>query len=232
MPSWSRQLADPLDDVVRGEQAVAPGARAVPRAAFGFALPLGQLLEVRRALRRGHGLDHRRQRREHALRVAHDRHLDRDVLADLGRVDVDVDDAGVRRVRADVAGHPVVEAHAERDQQVGRLDGPVDVLPAVHAHEAVGERVPLVERADAQQRPRDRGVELLGEGEELGLGAGVEDAVAGEDHRALGRRDLGRGELELLVVAVHRRAEAGQAGDDLVVRGVRRLGLPAGARPW
>ena len=119
-----------------------------------------------------------------------------------------------------------------RDEQVGRLDRPVDVLPAVHAHEAVGERVPLVDRADAEQGPRDRRVDLLGEGEELRLRAGVEDPVAGEDHRALGGRDLGRRELELLVVAVHGRAEAGQARDDLLVRGVLGLRSPAGARPW
>ena len=48
-------------------------------------------------------------------------------------------------------------------------------------------------------------------------GLGVEDAVAGQDDRPLGRGDLGRGRLELAGVAVHVRAEAGQPGDDLVL---------------
>ena len=48
------ELADPLDDVVRGQEAVAPGARAVPRAALGVAPPVGELGEVVRA---GGGVD-------------------------------------------------------------------------------------------------------------------------------------------------------------------------------
>ncbi len=71
------------------------------------------------------------------------------------------------RVRAHVAGDAVVEAHAQRDEQVGRLDGPVDVLPAVHAHVAVGERMALVHGAHAQQRVGDGDLGLLGEGPEV-----------------------------------------------------------------
>jgi hypothetical protein len=85
--------------------------------------------------------------------------------------------------------------------------------------------MPLVHRADAQQGPRDRGIELLGEGQELGLRAGMEDAVAGEDDRALCGGDLRRGDLELLVVAVHRRSEAGQPRDHLLRGRMGRLRL-------
>ena len=74
-----------------------------------------------------------------------------------------MDDPRVRGVGPDVAGHPVVEAHADGDQQVGALDRPVDVLPAVHAHVAVGERMGLVDGADPEQRPGDRDLGLLGE---------------------------------------------------------------------
>ncbi len=151
-----------------------------------------------------------------------DRHLDRDVLADLGRVDVDVDDPGVRGVGPDVAGHPVVEAHPDREQQVRRLDRLVDVLPAVHPHEAVAQRMGLVDRADPEQGMGDRDLGLLGEGEELVPGLGVEDAVAGEDDRPLRLRELGGGELQLAAVRVEVRTEAGQPGDDLVVGRVRR----------
>ena len=63
-------------------------------------------------------------------------------------------------------------------------------------------------------------------------GLGVEDAVAGQDDRPLGRGDLGRGRLELAGVAVHVRAEAGQAGDDLLLGRMLRRASPAGGRPW
>ena len=211
------QLADPLDDEVRRQQPVAPRSRTVPARALGIAPPLGQLVEVLAPRLRLHGGDHRQQRREDPLRVADDRHLDRHVLADLGGVDVDVDDPGIRGVRPDVAGDTVVEAHPDGDQQVGRLDRAIDVLPAVHAHEAVAQRMCLVDGADAQEGVGDRDLGLLGQLTELVPGLGVEDSVTGEDHRTLRASDLGGGELELPRVAVHVRAEAGQAGDDLVV---------------
>src|SRR4030095_12871437 len=44
------------------------------------------------------------QLREHAAAVAHDRHAHLDVFRDRGRIDVDVDDLGVRRERVDLAG--------------------------------------------------------------------------------------------------------------------------------
>ncbi len=82
----------------------------------------------------------------------------------------------------------------------------------------------LVDGPDAEQRPGDRDLGLLGEGEQLVPRLRVEDAVAGEDHRPLGLGDLGRGQLQLPRVAVHVRAEARQPGDDLV------LGRVLGAR--
>ena len=211
------QLADPLDDVVGGQHAVAPGARPVPARRDRVGLPFGQLGEVVGARLRVDRLDQPGQCLEDALGVADDRHLDRHVLADLGRVDVGVDDPRVRGVGPDVAGHPVVEAHADGDQQVGALDRAIDVLPAVHPHVAVGERVGLVDGADPEQRPGDGDLRLLGERAQVVPRLGVEDAVAGQDDRALGRGDLGGGRLELAGVAVHVRAEAGQAGDDLVL---------------
>ena len=116
------QLADPVDDVVGRQEAVAPGARAVPAAPLGLAPPLGQLREVGRPAGRVDRVDHRRQGPQDAPRVADDGHLHGHVLADLGRVDVDVDDPRVGRVRAHVAGHPVVEAHA-RARSAGRRSG-------------------------------------------------------------------------------------------------------------
>ena len=48
--------------------------------------------------------------------------VDPDVLVDFRGVDVDVNLLRVLRVRLQVAGDAVVEAHAERQQQIGLLD--------------------------------------------------------------------------------------------------------------
>ena len=227
------QLADPLDDVVGRQQAVAPRARAVPRRRLRFACATRRAGRGSRAVLDRRLGDHRRQRLQDALRVADDRHLDGDVLADLGRVDVDVDDPGIRRVGPDVAGDPVVEAHPDRDQQVGALDRAVDVLPAVHAHVAVGERVRLVHRADAEQRPGDRDLRLLGERPQVVPGLGVEDAVAGEDDRPLGRRrSRSAASLSWRPWPSRFGRKPGQPGDDLGLGRVLRPSSPAGGRPW
>ncbi len=56
-------------------------------------------------------------------------------------IDLNVDFAGPGGVGAQVAGYPVIEAHAESQQQVGLLDGVVAVGFAVHAHHAQAEGV-------------------------------------------------------------------------------------------
>ena len=121
--------------------------------------------------------------------VADQADVDLDVLVDLGAVDLDVDLLRVERVGLDVAGHAVVEAHAERDEQVGFLDRGVDPGLAVHAHHAEVERMRRRHAADAEQRHRDRDVGVLGELPHQVAGAGVDDAVAGQDQRPLGGVD-------------------------------------------
>ena len=78
---------------------------------------------------------------QHRLQVAGIGHVGAHVLVQLRRVDVDVDLLGVLRVRRQLAGDAIVEAHAEREQQVGFLDRVVDPGLAVHAHHAEVERV-------------------------------------------------------------------------------------------
>ena len=98
---------------------------------------------------------------QHALGVTHDGHLDRDVLADLGRVDVDVNHACVRREAAQTASGAVVEARADVDQQVALLQRAVDLAVAVHAHHAERQRVELRHRAEPEQRVDHRDAGLL-----------------------------------------------------------------------
>ena len=73
------------------------------------------------------------QLRQHQLDVADDRDVGADVLGDLRRVDVDVDELGVRRELGELAGDAVVEAGADRDDQVGLVHRVVGGDGAVHA---------------------------------------------------------------------------------------------------
>ena len=86
--------------------------------------------------------DHAGQQRfQHRPQVADEADVHLDVLADLRRVDVDVDLLRVRRVGLEVARDAVVEPHAERQQQVGFLDRGVDPRLAVHPHHAEVQRM-------------------------------------------------------------------------------------------
>ena len=120
---------------------------------------LVQLPEPRRAVGRAGALlslgQLGRQLGDHVLAVADDRDVDQPVLPDLGRVDVHVDDLGVGRERRQLAGDAVVEARAERDQQVGPLHRGDGRVVAVHAGHAQAELVGVGERAARHQRGDD-----------------------------------------------------------------------------
>ena len=88
------------------------------------------------------------------------------------------------RERVELAGDPVVEAGAERDQQVGLLQRVHRGDRAVHAGHAQVLRVRVGERAARHQRGDDRDAGQLGElAQPLG-GAGLEHAAADVQHRA------------------------------------------------
>src|SRR5437588_107420 len=60
-----------------------------------------------------------RQPRQDVLRVADDRDVRRNVLGDLGGIDVDVDELGAGRELCELAGDAVVEPGADGDDEVG-----------------------------------------------------------------------------------------------------------------
>ena len=106
------------------------------------------------------------------------------VLADLGRVDVGVDDLGARCERVEVAGDPVVEAGAEADDQVALLQRRDRRDGAVHAGHAEVLRVAVRERPAGHQRGDDGHPGELGQRAQLGGGAGADRAAADVEHRA------------------------------------------------
>ena len=84
-----------------------------------------------------------------------------DVLADLCRVDLHVDDLGVGGEVLEPARDPVIEAHAGSDEQVRLVDGDVVPVHTVHAGHAHIQRVRAGKAADAQESGDDRDVALL-----------------------------------------------------------------------
>jgi hypothetical protein len=85
-------------------------------------------------------------------------------LVQLGAVDVDVDDLGVRAELGGLADGAVVEAGADADQQVGLFEHVVGVAGAVHAQHADGQRVVHGHRAEGHQGHGGRQRGLLGQG--------------------------------------------------------------------
>ena len=87
-------------------------------------------------------------------------------------------DRGVRRELLHLAGDAVVEARADREEEVAVLDGVVGVRHAVHAEHLERQVARRVDRADAHEGRHDRDAEALGEGAELGCRLAVDDAAA------------------------------------------------------
>ena len=147
--------------------------------------------------------------------VADDRHVGPAHLAELGGVDVDVDDLGALREAVELAGDAVVEARPQRDEQVGLLHRGDRGVVAVHAGHAQAPLVVVGERA-ARHQGGDHGEagELDQLAQRLG-GACLQDAAAGVDHRALRLAHEPGGVLDLLGVAL---------GGGLVAGEVDRLG--------
>ena len=105
------------------------------------------LREVRRAVLLLLGLHRLDELVDDDLAVTDDRHVRLPDLAELGRIDVDVDDLGVQRERRGIAGDAVVEARTERHEQVRLLHRGDRGVVAVHARHTEAERVLVRERA-------------------------------------------------------------------------------------
>ena len=165
------------------------------------------------------GLDLSVQVEQHLFDVADDRDGGLDVLADLGRVDVYVDDLRLGREVFEAAGDAVVEAHADADEEVGLADRDVAPVHAVHAGQAEVEGMGAGEAAEAEQRGDDRYLGLLRQLHELVPGAGDDDAVASHDYGSLRLSDELGGGVDLLRIALQLGFVAGQ------VQGLRVLEL-------
>ena len=117
--------------------------------------------------------------------------VDADVLVELGADRCRRESSSrVRRVGLEVAGDAIVEAHAERDQQVGFLNRRVHPRLAVHAHHAEVERMRRRERRRCRAASsRSGSARARRSASDRRARARQHDAVAGEDQRPLGGVD-------------------------------------------
>ena len=83
----------------------------------------------------------RQQMLQHIPQIAHQRLIHAHNLVHFGGIDLDVNLLGIGRVGLQVSRHPVIEAHAEGQQQIGFLDRLVHPGFPVHAHHAQVKRV-------------------------------------------------------------------------------------------
>lgn len=158
--------------------------------------------------------------------VTDDRHVGRAVLADLGRVDVGVDDLGVRGEAVQPAGDAVVEAGSEGDDQVGLLQRGDGGDRTVHARHSDVQRVAVGECAERHQCGGDGRSGELCEDLQFGGGPRLDDTAADVQHRALGLGDQLGGFADLLGVRLGDRAVAGQVhGRRPAERGLRLEGV-------
>ncbi len=75
---------------------------------------------------------------QHILHIAHDRHVHTNILANLRGIDIDMHNFGVGGERRGLAGHPIIKAAAQVQQQVALLDSAVVMHPAMHARHTEG----------------------------------------------------------------------------------------------
>ena len=78
---------------------------------------------------------------QNALGIADDGHVRFTNLANFGRVDIDMDDLGVRREFIELASHSITEAGAGSNDEVAFRHGHVGVFGAMHAHRTQAQRM-------------------------------------------------------------------------------------------
>jgi hypothetical protein len=171
-----------LDDVLRLHE----GAFAVVVQAVGR-LQRRDLAEPRiEACREPHAPRVRDERIERRGQQAHVVPIGLLDLVDLGRIDVEVQDAlGLRRELGRHSGDTIVETRADRDQQIAVVDGVVRARRAVHAEHVQRQRMFRVETAEPHERARDGNLEGAHERAQRGARVRVDDAAAGIDQRPL-----------------------------------------------
>ena len=126
---------------------------------------------------------------EHLAHIANQAHRDWHVLPDFGCIELDMDELRASSESGQIAGDSVVESEAESDDEVGLLDGTIDMHLAVHAGHAEVKRMCFGKGADTQESRDHRYAGSLRQHAKLGIRARQDHTVAGHDQWTLGRGD-------------------------------------------
>ena len=132
--------------------------------------------------------------------IADDRHIGMAVLADLGRVDIGVNHLGAGREGVQLAGHPVVEAGTEGDQQITLLQAGHRGDGAVHTRHTEILAVTVRERPAGHQRGDHWDTGQLGQFQQFLARLTADHAAADIQHRLAGRDDQFGSLLDLTAV--------------------------------
>ena len=137
---------------------------------------------------------------DHGFDVTDDRHVGVPVLADLGGIDVGVNDLGLRGERVELSGDPVIETGAQRDQQVAALQPGHRRDGAVHTRHAQVLVVAVREGAARHQCGDHRDAGQLGQFPQLFGGLAADDPAADVEHGFVRGGDQLGGLVDLTVV--------------------------------
>ena len=120
-----------------------------------------------------------------AARVTHDGDIHAHVLANLGGVDIDMDDASIRGEARGVSGGAVIEARADCQDQIRMLHRLVRGVVAIHPEHPGEERVGAGEASQAKECAHDGEIRALRERSSFFARSGSDDAAPDIEQRAL-----------------------------------------------
>ncbi|MCY1428653.1 hypothetical protein D9M71_445440 [compost metagenome] len=121
-----------------------------------------------------------------AFNWPYDRHVSLDGLGDRSRVDIDVDDLGIRAELGSTVDHAVVETSADSEDHVGMVHRQVGGVTAVHAKHAEELAISTRIGTQAHQGIGNRHVEHLRNFGQRLRATAEDDAATGVNDRALG----------------------------------------------
>ena len=124
---------------------------------------------------------------QHKLQITDNSGIDTDILIDLRRINIDLDDLGILGKFVRIACHAVGESCPQRNQQVTFAHAEVGCLRAVHTDHSGVARAASVKRAFSHQGIADRRVDELGKLRNLLAGSRDHSPAAEVDERLLRR---------------------------------------------
>ena len=132
------------------------------------------------------------------LQISYDAGVDHDVLVDLCRVHIDLQDLRVFRKRTGVSGDPVAEACSQDNKKITFADTQIGGLGSVHSKHACIQGIGPVKSTLSHQAVAYRAVHTMGQLPDFTPGSGNDPASADKDIGLLCRADHTDGILNIV----------------------------------